>query len=192
MIEPNDDLGDILTPQPGRPLTDLREKLLRQTEARLVHQRWARRYLRSGVVAAVFVLGASTGWLVRPVLLPGLKDIPQPEIVFVPVVVPVPVIVAPESESTGTKEISKQLVGSQTELQAEQEDDPTAAAKLYKTAGDLYLRDENYSNATRCYRLYIVRAGDAALSIGPDDSWLLTSLKNAAFQEKSRAQKTAS
>jgi hypothetical protein len=190
MIEPNDDLGDILAPQPGRPLTDLREKLLRQTEARLIRQRLARRYVRSGLVAAVFILGASTGWLLRPLLLPELKDIPQPEIVLVPVFVPVPT--TPEGESTGTKEITQQLSGSQRELQAEQEDDPLAAAKLYRVAGDAYLRDENYSNATRCYRLYLVRAGDAALSIGPDDSWLLTSLKNAAFQEKSRVQKTAS
>jgi hypothetical protein len=111
-------------------------------------------------------------------------------VVCVPVFVPVPTPV--DTGSTGTQEIALSLSGSQTELQAEQEDDPNAAARFYKLAGDAFLRDQDYANASRCYRLFLVRVGDTALAINPDDSWLLTSLKNAIFKEKSNVPKTAS
>jgi hypothetical protein len=69
-------------------------------------------------------------------------------------------------------------------MQAEQLDNPMAAANLYRQAGDAFLRDQDYPNATRCYRLYMARAGEAALALETNDSWLLVSLKNAAFREK--------
>jgi hypothetical protein len=190
MNDPNDDLSEILAPKPGQSSSELREKLLRKTEAHLVRQRWVRIVVRGGLIAAVFLVGALSGWLARPMPHSGTGDLPQPEVVFVPIVVPVPT--HEEGLSSGMKEITQQLSGSQTELQAELEDDPKTSAKLYKLAGDTFLREEDYPNATRCYRLYLVRAGDSALSISPDDSWLLTSLKNAAFQEKSHVSKTDS
>ena len=79
---------------------------------------------------------------------------------------------------------------SEMELRAEQMDDRAEAARLYRTAGDSFLRDEDYTNATRCYRVFLARAGDDGLSPEQGDSWLLTSLKNAAFQEKVDAPKT--
>jgi hypothetical protein len=190
MTEANDDLNEILAPKPGQPATGLREKLLRQTKTRLVRQRWIRRSFRIGAVAAVFLAGGLTGWLARPSPLPEPLPAQVPDVVFVPVIVPVPTPV--ESGSSGTQEITRQLSGSETELQAEQEDDPKAAARLYKLAGDAFLRDQDYPNATRCYRVFLVRAGDVALSINPDDSWLLTSLKNAVFKEKSHVPKVDS
>ncbi|HEV3383550.1 MAG TPA: hypothetical protein VG097_01980 [Gemmata sp.] len=190
MTDPNDDLGEILAPRTGHPSTDLRQKLLRQTESRLVRQSWVRLGVRSGLIIAVFLIGALTGWLARPVPLPEPGNVLEPEVVIVPVVVPV--LAPAESESTGTREITRQLSGYQTELQAEQEDDPKSAAKLYKLAGDAFLLEQDYPNASRCYRLFIVRGGDTALSLNPDDSWLLTSLKNAAFLEKAHVQKTDS
>jgi len=190
MIDPNDDLGEILAPKPGEYPTGLREKLLRQTVALLVRQRWVRRGVRIGAIAAVFLAGGLTGWLARPSSQIEIVSVPQPEVVFVPVIVPVPTPV--ESGSSGTQEIARQLSSSETELQAEQEDDPKAAARLYKLAGDAFLRDQDYPNATRCYRVFLVRAGDVALSINPDDSWLLTSLKNAVFKEKSDVSKADS
>jgi hypothetical protein len=75
-------------------------------------------------------------------------------------------------------------------LRAEQTDDRTEAAKLYRTAGDTFLRNEDYTNATRCYRLFLIHAGDSGLSPESNDTWLLTSLKNAAFKEKTNAPKT--
>ena len=71
------------------------------------------------------------------------------------------------------------------ELKAELADDPAAAARLYRAAGDKYLNDrQDYRNAARCYRLFLARAGDTGLSPDPADTWLLTSLKNTAFKEK--------
>jgi hypothetical protein len=74
-------------------------------------------------------------------------------------------------------------------LQAEQADDRAEAAKLYRVAGDTFLGEQDYANATRCYRLFLTRAGDDGLSPERGDSWLLTSLKNAAFQEKTDVPK---
>ncbi len=75
-------------------------------------------------------------------------------------------------------------MATQAELRAEQADDRAEAARLYRQAGNAFLRDQDYANATRCYRLYLARSGDTALSLDTDDSWLLVSLKNAAFKEK--------
>jgi hypothetical protein len=170
-------------------LAELREKLLNQTETQLVRQRWVRIGVRSGLIAAVFLIGVGTGRLAQPTPQQLPLEMPKPEVVFVPVPLVVPVVTPTESGSSGTQEITLQMSGSQAELRAEQEDDPKSAAKLYKVAGDAFLREQNYPNASRCYRLYLVRAGDTALSLNPDDSWLLTSHKNAAFQERSHVSK---
>jgi hypothetical protein len=192
MIDPNDDLDEILAPRQGQPSTELREELLRQIETRLVRQRWLRGCGRMGAIASIFLGGALTGWMVRPTPHHETVIVTQPEVVFIPVPVAIPVITPSENVSSGAPEIAQKLSGPQTEMQAELADDPKAAARLYKLAGDAFLRDQDYSNASRCYRLYLVRAGDTALSLEPDDSWLLTSLKNAAFQEKSHVSKADS
>lgn len=188
MIDPNDDLGEMLAPRPGEAPAGLRDRLLRQTQSRLQRQVWVRRGLRVGLAAAIFLAGGLTGWLVHQT--PANESVPQPEKVFVAVPVAVPLIV--ESGSSAVPEMPQPLSGSQTELRAEQEDDPASAARLYRTAGDAFLREQDYANATRCYRIYLVRGGDAALSLAADDSWLLISLKNAAFQEKSRVSQNDS
>jgi hypothetical protein len=192
MNDPNDDLDALLAPKPGQPSAELRERLLRQTESRLVRQRWVRRGCRIGAIATIFLVGGLTGWMVRPAPIPGSVTVPQPEVVFVPVPVVVPVITPSDSGSSGSPEIAQTLSGSQAEMQAELADDPTSAAKLYKSAGDAYLREQDYPNATRCYRLHLLRGDDTALSLAPDDSWLLTSIKNAAFKEKSHVPKVDS
>jgi hypothetical protein len=190
MTEPHDDLQEILATKPEQTPAELRARLLRQTECRLNYRRWLRRGIRGSSIAGVFVLGGLTGWLTRPDPLPVTVASQPPEFVFVPVMVPIPT--PAESGSSGPQEIAQQLSGYRTELQAEQEDDPRAMAKLYKLAGDAFLGEQDYPNASRCYRMFLVRAGDAALSINPDDSWLLTSLKNAVFQEKSNVSKADS
>jgi hypothetical protein len=186
----NDDLHEILSPKPIQPTNELRLGLLRRTETRLIQQRRVRTMVRSGSIAAVFLLGGMIGWVARPTPQPERVENAIPQVVVLHVPVAVPVLIPAENGSAGTSEITQRLSGSQTEMQAEQEDDPKASAKLYKLAGDAFLREENYPNATRCYRLFLVRAGDSALSIDPDDTWLLTSLKNAVFQEKSNVSKT--
>ncbi|HEY1188421.1 MAG TPA: hypothetical protein VGE74_12285, partial [Gemmata sp.] len=69
--------------------------------------------------------------------------------------------------------------------------DPRASAHLYRRAGDAYLTaQQDYANAARCYRLFLARAGDGAMAPEPNDSWLLTSIKNTAFKEKIHATGT--
>jgi hypothetical protein len=189
MNDTNDDLGEFLTPKPAQPSSELREKLLRRTESRLVRQRWVDRGIRIGVIAAIFLVGGLTGWLIRLPFSPATPEVAEPEVVFIPVPVVLPVDQT-ENSSTVRNEAIQILSGSHSELQAEQADDPRDAARLYKLAGDAFLREQDYSNATRCYRIHLLQGGDTALSLTPEDSWLLTSLKNAAFQEKSRVQKS--
>jgi hypothetical protein len=184
MIDPPDDLADVLAPRPGQPSPELRERLFRATERRLARDRWLRRGTRATAVAAVFLLGGFAGWLVRPERERVIEV--AGDAVAVPVVVPI--VLNPDVPATGST--GTQLVAAQAELRAEQADDRAEAAKLYRQAGDAFLRDQDYANATRCYRLYLARGGDTALSLATDDSWLLISLKNAAFKEKAHVPKT--
>jgi hypothetical protein len=183
MSDAPDDLEDLLSPPQGEPSPALRDELLRRTERHLAVVRWRQRFARAAFVASVFLTGGLAGWFVRPDPgEPGASATggsPAPEVITVPVVVPVPV---PEHSPPGPVAVG--MSPSEAELRAEQADDRTEAARLYLAAGDGFLRREDYANATRCYRLFLTRAGDAALSPAPDDSWLLTSLKNTAFKEK--------
>jgi hypothetical protein len=131
------------------------------------------------------VAGGLAGWLARPERERTI-EVPGPvETVFVPLPVPVP-------ERSHNVLAESPTSASTAELEAEQQDDPIVAANLYRQAGDTYLRKEDYANATRCYRLYLAhlaRAGHPALALDSSDSWLLVSLKNAAFREKIDATK---
>lgn len=184
MSDSHDDLDEVLAPQPGQPSRVLRETLLRATERQLTRDRWLRRGTRVAAVAGVFFLGGLAGWLIRP---ERQRDIEVAgDVVAVPVVVPI--IVKPDVPATGSA--GTQLAASQAELLAEQTDDRAEAARLYRQAGDAFLRDQDYANATRCYRLFLARGGDTSLALAADDSWLLVSLKNAAFKEKAHVPKT--
>lgn len=178
MTDPNDDLAKMLGPRSGQPSPALREVVLRRTERRLVRDRWVRRAAMASGIAAVFLLGGTSGWLARtPVAdAPGS---PVSDVVLIPVPIPTPGVYIP-----GSSRVAPPLSASETELRAEQADDLAEAAKLYRTAGDAFLRQEDYANAARCYRQFLQRRGDAALAIETEDSWLLVSLKNAAFKEK--------
>jgi hypothetical protein len=134
-------------------------------------------------VAAVFLIGGAAGWLARPERQRVVEVAGETRTVVVPVPVPV-LLPPPDPGSPGTL-----LAASEAELRAEQANEPAEAAKFYRAAGDAFLRDQDYTNATRCYHLYLARGGDSALSFNRDDSWLLTSLKNAAFKEKTNVPK---
>src|SRR5262245_28014722 len=191
MTDPTDDLADVLGPRPGNPSPALRESLLRQTERQLLRDRWLRRGAAAAAVAAVFLAGGAAGWFIRAPRAPvaDAPGSPVPEVVVVPVVVP---LRAPVADAPGSPGTAQPLSPSEAELRAEQADDPGEAAKLYRVAGDLFLRREDYANATRCYRLFLARGGVAALALEATDSWLLVSLKNAAFKEKTDVPKTDS
>jgi hypothetical protein len=190
--EPNepDDLNDLLSPPQAGETLGLRDAILRRTQRQLAFRKWARRVGQAAAVAAVFATGIGVGIWRTPgeretVFVP--TPVPQVEVVTVPVPVLVPI--GSESSSADQNPLpAVALTAKALELDAEQADDVLTAAKLYRQAGDAYLNaEQDYANASRCYRLFLTRAGDTALSPERDDSWLLTSLKNAAFKEKVHA-----
>lgn len=184
MTDPHDDLDELLSPRPTTEPSGLRADLFRRTRRRLTAGRWLRRLRTTAAVVAVFAAGGLAGWVGKPT-----PDAPPPEVVVavavVPVVIPPPEPPPVESSAPVPEPV---LTAAQTETKAELADDPAEAARLYRLAGDRYLDDrQDYRNAARCYRLFLARAGDTALSPEPADTWLLTSLKNAAFKEKTDA-----
>ena len=174
-----DDLDDLLSPRPAAS-SGARDAIFRRTERRLAFARRSRQIVR---VAAVLAIGIGVGWGAKP---DRAVPVPEPDVVIVPVIVPVPT-----AESAGPVAAAPRSAR-ELELLAEQSDDAAEVATLYRAAGDGHLEAQDYSNAARCYRLYIARAGDTALSPVGGDSWLLTSLKNAAFKEKFDVSKTDS
>jgi len=185
MTDPADELSEVLAPQPGGPSPELRDALLRATERQLWRDRFARRLTRAAAVAAVFLAGGAAGWLARPERQRVVEVAGETRTVVVPVPVPVPV----PQPGVNTGPAGTLLAAGEAELRAEQANEPAEAAKFYRAAGDAFLRDQDYLNATRCYHLYLARGGDAALLPNRDDSWLLTSLKNAAFKERTHVPK---
>jgi hypothetical protein len=177
-----DDLDDLLSPRPADTSAGVREAVFRLTERRLAFARRVRWCVRATGVAAVFAVGSGVGWMAKP---ENVSPVPEPPgIVIVPIAVPVPV-----SESAGPV-AARPRTARELELLAEQSDDAAEVAKLYRFAGDGHLESQDYANAARCYRLFLARAGDTALSPERGDTWLLTSLKNAAYKEKTDVSTT--
>lgn len=176
-----DDLRELLSPKPGAGSDALRDELFRRTARALRARRWARRAAKCAVAAALlvstFALGRSSA--------PRAPDVVPAVLRVEFVAVPVPVPVLPESPEPPPVPVR---TARELELEAEQADG-MASARLYREAGDAFLSAEaDYANAARCYRLFLARAGDAGRALEADDSWLLVSLKNAAFKEKINAQ----
>lgn len=183
-----DDLADVLAPPATGSDAALRATVLKLTQRRFKHARWLRAARRVAAVAVLFVTGGAVGWFARPEREFPLG--PAPEVIVVPLILTFPEGSSPPVRVPEPNVPVAVLSASEAELRAEQADDRTQAAKLYRVAGDSFLRAEDYANATRCYRLFLTRAGDTGLSPEIEDSWLLTSLKNAAYKEKTDAPKT--
>src|SRR5262249_49084327 len=67
-------------------------------------------------------------------------------------------------------------------------ENPARRAELFRRAGDLYLGQENdLESAVRCYKNALNAGSEKDLEIGPQDTWLLISLKNARREEKRHA-----
>ncbi|MDY3558914.1 hypothetical protein R5W23_006090 [Gemmata sp. JC673] len=177
-----DPLDELLGPPDGGETPGLRDALRRRTSNHLVRVKWLRRGAKLAGVAAVFALGVGVGEWRAPVR-ERVVTVREVETVAVPVPVVVPVGgggAEPESPAPAQPVLS----AGRLELDAEQADG-SAAAALYRRAGDAYLTaQQDYANAARCYRLFLSRAGDAALAPESGDSWLLVSIKNATFKEK--------
>jgi hypothetical protein len=184
MADEPDELDALLAPPPESDTPGLREALFQRTQRRLAVSRWARRAGKLAAVAAVFAVGAGVGFWRAPRERETVLVL-QIEVVTVPILVPVFVSASGASAEPIVPDATRSA--KVVELDAEQADDPRAAI-LYRQAGDAYLTaEQDYANAARCYRLFLARGGDPALSLEPGDTWLLTSLKNAAFKEKTHA-----
>jgi hypothetical protein len=191
MSDPRDDLDELLIPKSGPEPAGLREALFTRTARRLAWARWTRRVAAVAAVVAVFAAGGVLGWLAKPERL-AVERVPgEPVFVFVPMPVPTQPPVADAPDSPKPEPRPAPVSATEAELLAEQSDDPAEVARLYRLAGDRYLNDrQDYANAARCYRMFLASAGDGGLSPEPGDTWLLTSLKNAAFKEKANVSKT--
>jgi hypothetical protein len=191
MNEPADELEAILGTPPSPSPPGMHEAVFRLTERALRRGRWTRRFAKLSAVAALVLLGGAVGWFARPekLVVAAPPANPPPAVVVVPVIIPVPQTVPDSSASPVAR--TEPDSAAQAELLAEQADDRAEAARLYRQAGDLYLdAAQDYRNAARCYRLFLARAGDKGLAPETADTWLLTSLKNAAFKEKFHVAKT--
>jgi hypothetical protein len=166
---------ELLTPKPTAPNEALKEALLARTARRVRLRAWRRRAMIAGVCALFFALGLATT---------RLRPAPAPRVVYieVPVEVKVPAeVIPPAADAPGSPSPAE------LELAAEQLDDRPAAARRFREAGDLYLRDRgDYRAALRCYRNFLDEADPAERAVGPDDTWLLSSLKRAREQESTQ------
>ena len=139
---------------------------------------WARRakFVAAGLVC--FGLGWATTYL-RPTPVVYV-EVPAEVRTAVPDAPGSPV--APKQEAPAESHSPAEL-----ELAAEQMDDKPAAARRFREAGDLYLREfADYRAALRCYRNFLDEAEPAERAVGPDDTWLLISLKRAREQESTQ------
>jgi hypothetical protein len=181
MNDTDDDLARWLAPPPPVPENpDTREALMDHARRAIQRQLWLRRSVRVCAGVLLLAVGGSLGWFLKPTPAPTVVK----EIVYVPQAVPPPPA-PPEPSPTPAPTLSAR----QLELKAEMSDDREEVAKLYREAGDKYLKDEREpGEAARCYRLHLQHAGTPALTVNTADSWLLIEMKTIQTQEKENAK----
>ena len=165
---------ELLALQPPPANDTLRAAILDRTTRRLRLAWRTRLAARVGLCLACFAAGVGIA-LLRPA--------PDPVIVYVPVREESPPV-EPKEESPPPRTVV--LSAAELELEAEKALGKAESARLFREAGDRYLRDyADYRAALRCYR-NALDADPDALTISPDDTWLLTSLKRARAQESTQ------
>jgi hypothetical protein len=175
---PPDDLPlDALLAPPSQFGDDLlRSAILRQTRRRLTRRRWLRRLARVALPAVCFAAG---------MVVMALRNSPRAEPHVVTVAVPVE---RPAAQSVPPA-VKKVASPEELELEAERSFARAESARRFREAGDRYLRElADYRAALRCYRNYLDEAEDGALAASADDTWLLTSLKDARRKETENAR----
>lgn len=156
----NDDLDDILKPQPVPAASaDRQAKLLTGTITLLKRTRRIRQVQLAALWAAVFLVGVSVGWLSLQ------RESTQMAKQTVP--------------SAAAPETPPLLTAAQLELQAEKSDDPAKSAQLYRQAGDRFLEAQDLRSALRCYRIHLNEGGPGVQTVLASDSWLLMNLKTS-------------
>jgi hypothetical protein len=174
---------ELLTAKPFPANEALKADLLANTVRRMRLAVWRRRAVKVAVGLACFGLGLATT---------HIRPAPAPEVHYVEVpVAPAPAADTPGSPIASKDEtpapLAKALSPAQLELVAEQTTVKAEAARRFREAGDLYVRElADYRAALRCYRYFLDEADPADRAISPDDTWLLTSLKRAREQESTQ------
>lgn len=167
MNEPPDELAGVLGPVPATPPDPARRVNTLSATVRTLHRgRQLRRALVVAGVVVSFIGGGVSGWLAKPTPLT------------------VVVIASHEPDATPPNKplpVEIELTPEQLELRAELADDPSAAARLFREAGDRFLTDRrDYENAARCYRRHLAVADDHARKESASDSWMLHTMKSPA------------
>lgn len=161
-------IDPLLSPRETSTNGALREKLFLQTSSHL--RRRARVRMLGRIVG---VIAAFAGGML---LMSFLREpIPVGQIVVVQSV---------EVKPPGEEMPVRQLTPAQVELEAEQALAKQDSIRLFREAGDRFLREEqNLEAALRCYRNFLDDATASDLALADSDTWLLTSLKNARRKE---------
>ena len=172
-----DDLDELLSPRHSGDQPDRRDDLRIQTSRLIRRRRW-RVYARRGLaMAACFLAGAGTLWLVQQQTPP-----PQPEMVAK----------APDGPPAENKSRPQRVIRVEPPELLERQAALAHGERcvdLYRRAGDGFLERGDDIAALRCYRrsLDFTRPND--LVVRPDlDSWLLMSLKIARQKETNDAR----
>jgi len=171
---------ELLTPKSPATNDELKAALLSRTSGRIRFDRRIRLGGRIGICVACFIAGLGVAFL---------RPSPEPRVVYVQMPTP-PVADAPGSpkKDTGSPPaVARVLSPAELELEAEKTLVKAEAARRFREAGDVYLRDyADYRAALRCYRNFLDEADPTDLIVVPEDTWLLTSLKRAREQESAQ------
>jgi hypothetical protein len=150
------------------PPPALRERLRQTTLGHVRHRRRVRRLGQACAAAAVLL--AVTVWY----SLSGPPPDDGQQALVKPLPPPVtPAVTAPSPARISAAELEWQAFDSLGEDRS----------RRYFEAGNRYLEVEaDYSSALRCYSQALADASPRELEFGPNDSWLLLTLKNARRQ----------
>jgi hypothetical protein len=160
-----------ITPPAADPA--LHSDVLTRTLPVVHRRRLVRRAGLVGALAACFAGGALTMRLLTPTVEPEVQIVER----FIerePVTPPTPKV-APSAVEP---------VGSALALEWQAVENPERRAELFRIAGDRYLNEEgDMASAVRCYKNALNAASADDLQVTPQDTWLLSSLKNARLEE---------
>ncbi len=160
----DDELDDLLTPKLAPADPEWLDTIRLRTQPRR-----PRAYKPSIAALMMLAIGFAAGWYLKP------NSPPQTIIETVIERVPVP-------EPISQPEVLAALTADQLELQAERTTDREQSARLFKQAGDEYLKSNAIESAMRCYRQHLDELGPDGLAVRNEDSWLLSSIKNSRPQ----------
>src|SRR5262245_35956833 len=171
-----DNLDELLRPTPpSAESPQLREALRGQTAGIVRRRRWRTTARRALALAACYLAGLGTYWLLTRPAPPQTPEAPQARVEpSNPAPKPAPIRIEPPDRTerwAGLATIGERRV------------------ELYRKAGDGYLMQGDEIAALRCYRKSLDSSQPADLVIQPEqDTWLLMSLKIARQKESSNAR----